>query len=204
MEVPKSKKELAILLSRVRGYTSPKAELEQYVTPSEIASRLIWAAYERGRIVGKNVCDLGAGTGILIIGAMLLGARRGYAVEKDPDAIEDLKRNLSAFGLERRVEIVEADVSDVELRVDTVVMNPPYGVQRKGASLPFLIKATEIGECVYMIVPRGLLEEKRAILEDRGFGIEFVEEDWMELPPTYPWHDSRMYRFRVCLVGFAK
>ncbi|MFB6216919.1 MAG: METTL5 family protein, partial [Candidatus Aenigmatarchaeota archaeon] len=86
------KTELKKKLSRVEGFSQPRVELEQYVTPPELAADLIHTAYMQGDVEGKEVVDLGTGTGILAIGAALAGAQV-TAVEKDSDAIEIAREN---------------------------------------------------------------------------------------------------------------
>ena len=70
-----SKKDLEIILSTLKGFERPKPELEQYTTPSSLAAELLWQAYIDGNIEGKIVVDLGCGTGILALGAAILGAK---------------------------------------------------------------------------------------------------------------------------------
>ena len=46
------------------------------------------------RVEGRVVADFGCGNGILGIGALLLGAKQVYFVEKDHDVVEIMKENL--------------------------------------------------------------------------------------------------------------
>jgi len=69
-------KQLEMILQRVGGFPRPQAALEQYQTPAPLAARLLYHALMKGDIEGKQVCDLGCGTGILAIGAALLGRNR--------------------------------------------------------------------------------------------------------------------------------
>ncbi len=126
------KKHLAMALSRLEGFRDPpKPELEQYRTPGgDVAAELLWMAHSLGDIEGKVIADLGAGTGVLTIGACLLGAGRVYAVEVDGAAIEVLRRNVEAAGVGGEcVEVVNSDVSEFSGRAEVVVMNPPFGAQ---------------------------------------------------------------------------
>ena len=61
-------RQLEMLLEGVPGFSSPKSNLEQYPTPAPLAARLLFHATQNGDITGKNVCDLGCGTGILTMG----------------------------------------------------------------------------------------------------------------------------------------
>ena len=81
------KKHLEMKLQSVPPHPNPKVGLEQYSTPSVIASDLIWNASSLGDIEGKNVVDLGCGSGILTLGCALMGANRAFGVDIDNDSI---------------------------------------------------------------------------------------------------------------------
>ncbi len=105
------------------------------ITPSEAAADLLLSAEARDDLVDRVVADLGAGTGRLAIGAALLGARRVLAVEEDPRALAVALRNAERAGV--TIEAVAGPVDRFDTVVDTVVMNPPFGAQRRGADRPF-------------------------------------------------------------------
>ena len=69
-----SKGRLGVILSRLRVFYKAKVRVEQYPTDSEIAAQMLWESHLRGDIEGKVIVDLGCGTGILGIGALILGA----------------------------------------------------------------------------------------------------------------------------------
>ncbi len=66
-------RKLEIILEQAKVFESPSAELEQYYTPATVAARLLHFAFLRGDIASKRVVDLGCGTGVLALGAALLG-----------------------------------------------------------------------------------------------------------------------------------
>ncbi len=63
---------------------------------------------------GRAVLDVGAGSAILSIAAALLGARSVLAVEVDPSAESNARRNIALNGAEDVVEYQLADASGVE------------------------------------------------------------------------------------------
>jgi release factor glutamine methyltransferase len=74
-----------------------------------------------------SVVDLGAGSGALSLAVATEAENaRVIAVEKSPEAIFWLKKNVSR--IDEKVRIVEGDVSDVLIGVkcDLVIANPPY------------------------------------------------------------------------------
>jgi len=75
-------RKLEIILQQAKVFESPSAELEQYNTPATVAARLLQFAFLHGDIAGKRVVDLGCGTGVLALGAALLG---GVATGVDSD-----------------------------------------------------------------------------------------------------------------------
>ncbi|MFQ6055007.1 MAG: METTL5 family protein [Methanosarcinales archaeon] len=180
------KKKLEILLERVKGFKNPNPFKEQYMTPAPIAAELLHFAYMRGDLDG-TVYDLGCGTGILAIGAKLLGAKKVYGFDYDMDALKVAKSNARELNVD--IEFINCNVRDIKGFANTVVMNPPFGAQvksfargseatsefRYGGSKrnymryrenracekgdrSFLKKALEISEVVYSIHNAGSME----------------------------------------------
>lgn len=74
-----------------------------------------------------SVIDLGAGSGALSLAIATEAPRsRVIAVEKSPEAIEWLKKNVAKIS--ENVRVVEGDVADVlpGVKCDIVIANPPY------------------------------------------------------------------------------
>ena len=151
-------KHLEMKLQRIAGYSHPRAALEQYQTPAPLAARLLYHALMKGDIEGKTVCDLGCGTGVLAIGAALLGADCVRGVDSDPKAVEGA--NANAALLDADVEFIVADLRDAALPgllepCDTVIMNPPFGAQKAHADRPFIDLALSIAPVTYCIFNAG-------------------------------------------------
>jgi len=200
------KKQLAMLLSSLEGFKNPKPELEQYRTPGEVAAELLWLAYSLGDLQDRVVADLGAGTGVLTIGACLLGAERVYAVEIDGSAVEIMRRNLDSLGIKGCAEVIQADVSEFSVEVDTVVMNPPFGSQRRHADRPFLTKAFEVSDVVYSI--HLAKPEVRSFIEafsrDLGFSITHRVTLPFEIPAQFFFHRKRLERILIDVYRFQR
>ena len=82
-----------------------------------------------GVVVDAHVVDAYAGSGALGIEALSRGARHCTFIEQDRGALEVLRRNLAALGLESRSTVVRGDaltmvgqVADATL----VLADPPY------------------------------------------------------------------------------
>ena len=95
------RKELEMRLQRVAPFDDPSAALEQYPTPSTIASDILFSAYANGDVCDKTVNDLGCGTGIFSIGAKLLGANvvRGYDISRS--ALDVARKNIARITSKR-------------------------------------------------------------------------------------------------------
>lgn len=149
------KKHLEMLLEQLSGFESPKPEREQYATPATVAAELLHFAFMRGDIT-DTVYDLGCGTGILAIGAKLLGAEKVIGFDGDNGVLKTARAN--AKKLDSDVEFVCSRIDEVCGKAHTVVMNPPFGAQVKGSDRPFLRKALEVSGVVYSIHNLGSME----------------------------------------------
>ncbi len=196
-----SRKVLAMRLQDVSHFTRPRLELEQYVTPPDVAASLLWEANLAGHIEGRVVADLGAGTGMLTIGALLLGAERVISVEMDEDAADDLERNLDSLGLDlERVELVRGDARKVTVKADTVVQNPPFGVWRRHADADFVQAAKRTGGVVYTLHKEATdavtwMEAQAA----PGHRLETLSRVVMTIPPVHAFHRKKLYMVAVLL-----
>ena len=94
-----SKSGLAITLSKLKLFEKPNVKLEQYPTESEFAAEMLWFAFMKNEIPGKVIVDLGCGTGILGIGALIIGAEKVIFVDIDEKIIDVAKQiiNLAAI-----------------------------------------------------------------------------------------------------------
>lgn len=147
-----TRKQLSIALSQnYKDFQSPQIEYEQYGTPVDIATGLLFRAFNLGDIEGCNVVDLCSGPGILGIGAVLMGAESCTFVEVEKGALEILRENIARFDIRENCTILEGDTLDVKGHFETCLMNPPFGIQQRRGDMLFLRKALEISDVVYSI-----------------------------------------------------
>src|SRR3989344_1764706 len=149
-----SKSSLAIVLSQLGGFESPKVRQEQYIMDSEIGASALWNAYQLRDIEGKVIADLGCGPGMLGIGALLLGAKQALFVDFDEKALETAKNNLSKLKSEGyklgKADFVCKDIEKLEgAKAEVVIQNPPFGTKIKHIDAVFLKKALEMASIVY-------------------------------------------------------
>ena len=143
-----NKKKLAIQLSKLKQIEKPIISLEQYQTESEIAADVLWFAHMNNNIENKIIADLGCGNGILGIGALLLGAKKVFFIDIDNASLLITKQNINDLNLKNAV-LIKSEIENFNEKVDTVIQNPPFGVQREHADKPFLQKAMQISSIIY-------------------------------------------------------
>lgn len=190
------KNQLARKLSKVEDFENPKVKLEQYLTPAHLAADLVYTAYMQGDIQNKEVVDLGAGTGMLSIGAALLGGNV-KAVEKDEDAVESLEDNVERF--KANLDILNDDMENIDFEADTVLMNPPFSVH-SDLGMQFWQKAVETGSRVYAVSPRGKRSVIKDFVEKSGFRVVTTEGYTVSLPPTFGFHTEASQEIEVDII----
>jgi len=145
------KLDLELFLSQIEVHPSPQAGLEQYTASEAIAATLLYiAAYANDDVIDRTVLDLGCGTGRLALAASFLGAKSVVGVDIDKTAIKIAAENSERVGT-NDVQWVVGDVAAITGSFDTVIMNPPFGVQKRAADRKFLEKALEVGNAVYSL-----------------------------------------------------
>ncbi len=185
-----TKKQLAIQLSKLRIFEKPRLLLEQYPTDSEIAATVLWDAFMKGDIANKTVADFGAGTGILGIGALILGAKHVSFVEKDIDAVKLLNENLYTLR-NKNYTVLSMDVREFTSVVDTVFQNPPFGTKETHADKPFLETAFCVATVVYSFHKTATDVFVRAIAADHSFSVRETYKFSSPLRQTYAYHKKK-------------
>ncbi|MGM5488413.1 MAG: METTL5 family protein [Nanobdellota archaeon] len=196
-----SKTQLAVLLSRCENFEKPKNRLEQYPTDSEVAADLLWNAYMLGDIENKRLVDLGAGTGILSLGALLLGAKEVTLIEKDPDALKIAQKNLKS---ESSWHLIEQDIQKATGEFDTVIQNPPFGCQNKHADRPFLSKACELATVVYSLHSAESQTFLQRFVKELGFEITHIWNYQFPIKKSRHFHKRQIQRIPVIGVRLRK
>ena len=78
--------------------------------------------------------DIGTGTGVLAAVLARRGVERVVATDRDPRALACARENIARLGLEKQVEVVEADLFP-EGRAPLAVCNPPWVPGRPSSPL---------------------------------------------------------------------
>ena len=134
---------------------------------------------------GMRVLDLGTGSGILSITALMLDAASVVALDIDSQAVTAARRNFRRLRLQDRVSLAKGSVphpSAADGTIDLAVAN----ISARGVAdrSPFLLKALKPGA---MLVASGLLATQRPEVDDAllalGFApeLEWPREEWLTL-----------------------
>jgi putative methylase len=195
-------RQLEMALERLEGFGAPDPRLEQYRTPAPLAARLLFHAWSRGDIAGKSVIDLGCGTGVLSVGAALLGAAEVTGVDTDPVALKVAERNADAQKV--AIRLVPGDVADPVLierlsGCDTVVMNPPFGAQKVHADRPFIDAALRLAPVSYGIFNAGSLSFLTGYIQGKGV-VDEVVSGIIPLKKTFSFHTRDVREIPVEIV----
>jgi ribosomal protein L11 methyltransferase len=136
-------------------------------------------------LTGRRVIDFGAGSGVLAIAALLLGAREAIAIDNDPQALEASADNAARNGVADRLVVLGAD-DPPPAAAEVVVANILAGTLIELA--PQLVALLAPGGVIAL---SGVLATQADEVADsyRALGIELTvsqREDWVRLDGQRP------------------
>ena len=192
-----SKRQLEIILSKLKIFETPTLRLEQYpVSPEAAAELLYMAGFEHDDLEGR-IIDLGTGTGRLAIGVALMSQTHIVGVDIDARALELARENAKTAGV--KVNWVQSTIDQLDGTYDTVIMNAPYGTRTVHADTRFLDKAFQLAPTTYSMhkastrtfLARYVHKSNRRIAEARRMS--------MKIPHLYSFHTRRWKSIEVDL-----
>ncbi|MCC7551202.1 MAG: METTL5 family protein [Methanobacterium sp.] len=201
------KRHLEMALQQIPSHPHPDPDLEQYHTPAGIAADVIWNASNYGDIDGMKVVDLGCGTGILALGAALMGAVEVVGVDVDVDALRVAESEAERLDVAHNSRFLQVDVDDFKENADTVIENPPFGAQkahRKDADRRFLEKALEVAPVVYSFHLAKTEEFLEKMVKAMGAVITHRFYYAFPLPHIYHFHQDEKREVEVVVLRIEK
>jgi putative methylase len=194
------KKELEILLQRLPAFDKPSPNLEQYLTPANIAADIVFIAHQFGDIENKTVLDLGCGTGIFSVGAALTGAKKVVGIDVDKSCIKIAREYAKKNDLE--ITYLTQDVKDAKIKCDTIIMNPPFGAQKsnKKADRKFIEKGFEAARVLYSIHLAKTVPFVKQLVSSLGGEIDYLKDYVFPIKWTYEFHEKKVMNYDVTML----
>jgi putative methylase len=190
---------LGIYLSKLEGFVAPKIGREQYSTDPQVAAEIIHHATMLGDIEGRQVSDFGAGTGVLGLGCILMGARKVILIEQDQEALQQAQKNAEKVmnwvkkeGLgSPQIDFEHADIRSVSMKSETIIMNPPFGTKVAHADREFLLAAFERAPVIYVFAKTTTRVFIEKISADHKFRVTHAwRYNQYPLKATYEFHQK--------------
>ena len=129
--------------------------------------------------------DIGTGSGVLAIAAVLIGIKRAVGIDIDPCARAEAEKNIKLNGLEHRISILDTRVEDIKETYSLITANLRYptlkrlcphiaGItQKKGAVVVSGIKSDEVEDLLDNFTQNGFKCTWRA--DEKGWvGLVFA------------------------------
>jgi release factor glutamine methyltransferase len=123
----------------------PLAVKDGVFTPDPLITwSTTWLLKHLPPVAGKDVLDIGSGTGVIAIQCALQGAGRIVAADIDERAVRNIRENLQIHGLVDRVEAIHSDLfKKIRGRYDHIFGNLPildevWGQQESNAMIGLL------------------------------------------------------------------
>lgn len=137
---------------------------------------------------GDVVADVGAGSGILSVASVLLGAEHAYAYDLDDVAVSSTKNNAALNGVENQVTSEVNDLLEgVDWEADLIVSNILAEIIVK-----FTDDAFRVVKPGGYFITCGIISARKEMVRDRLIesGFEIVEtnkmEDWISIIAKKP------------------
>ena len=145
-------------------------------------TRLALLGLQQLDLRGRDVLDLGTGSGVLAIAAVKLGARQATGIDHDPDALESARESVAGNHVASRIVLRDASVAQLAGQSDTVAV---IVANLTGANLislaPVITTLVEPGG--HMVLGGILIEEEAAVNQAfRGSAHRVwraVEDEWV-------------------------
>lgn len=192
---------LAMRLSSLSPHPCNSVELEQYPTEGNLAAAWLTKINLGDGFEGKHVLDLGAGNGVLGIGAAFLGAAHVTLIECDATTVDVLRKNVQDVEGDSMCTVLEQTVKgspiDLQKSVDIAIMNPPWGVQTQRADRVFFetVFAMQI-PIIHFLHSIGA-EHLLPLAHNNGYALHSIYQDDFRLPAAYAHHSKNKASTRI-------
>ena len=194
------KKELEIILQKVPDFQNPIPNLEQYLTPANIAADIIFLAFQFGDIKNKFIIDLGCGTGIFSFGSYITGAKKVVGVDIDKNCIK-IAKNYAKEN-EYNINFFVENIKNIDAKCNTVIMNPPFGAQKGNLNIDrlFIKKGLENSDVLYSLHLKKTILFIQKFVEKSGGDIVFSKDYTFPIRWSFDFHKKKVINYEITLL----
>ncbi|TBU09989.1 putative methyltransferase [Hamiltosporidium magnivora] len=192
-------KEIKCKFQEVKGFENPNINLEQYITPPDIAASIIYTAHVRyDDIQNKNILDMCCGTGMLTYGISFFNPFHITCADVCMNALRGCRDNILNLNIEN-VSMLRMDFTRLPFsykKFDVVFMNPPFGTKQAHADTRALESALYLSDTVYSLHK----SSTRSFILKRFPSAEVIACIKYDLPSTYSFHKKKNVAIEVDLI----
>jgi putative methylase len=123
----------------------------------------------------------------------MLGAKEVFGVDVDGVAVRVAQKNAEKMGVKEKTHWTVAGVDVVKGAFDTVLQNPPFGVQRRRADRRFISKSLELSSTIYSFHKGGESNREfiKRFIERHGGRVTNIFPLKMEIPRMFKFHTKK-------------
>ncbi|MCP4367341.1 MAG: methyltransferase [Deltaproteobacteria bacterium] len=123
-----------------------------------------------------GLLDIGTGSGILVIAAVLLGVKKGMAIDTDPCALAEAKENIKINGLQYKIDISDRALEKIDRIFSMITANLRYPTLKR--LLPYMSQAVHrSGVIVLSGIKTDEINELLDIYQDNDFLCRWKEDE---------------------------
>lgn len=143
-----------------------------------------------GKTEETRALDIGTGSGVLALSAVLLGIKRAVGIDIDPCARAEAKNNVQLNKLEHRIEILDHFVEEINEKFSLITANLRYPtlkrlcprmaqiLDEKGAVVVSGIKTDEVQDLLYCFTQNSFQCIWKAVEKGwAGMALEYTKDD---------------------------
>ncbi len=212
-------RDLAMRLSALPTPPSAGPEDEAWNTEGDLAARWLEIAFRLGDLTKGPIADLGAGGGILGIGAHLISGKPVLLIERNQERAASSVFAAKSLGLTTgeikgwppihgnwpkedspKVTILNANIDEKWpdiLQPATILMNPPFGTINRGADRPLMVAAFTSNAKAIHILHAATASHIERLAEEYGWNSEVIFDAEYRLPATQIYHRSSAKKTQV-------
>ncbi len=129
-------------------------------TGHHATTRLMLKALQELPVADRTILDIGCGSGVLAIAAVMLGARSALGIDVDADALTNATENVDLNNVREFVRLEQRDFEESASTADVVMANLTGGLlERSSARL-----ASLVGSNGHLLISGFMESERESVL----------------------------------------